>query len=132
MAIFEAQRFHNRTLELDGHTYRQCHFINCQLRFRGIAPFGFENNRIEGAFWLHLIDNWRSMPDALEPIRAELRRYGAALDEVLTPSEQREGPGWRPVFLPGQREMHIEYWFQREGKPGGGLRLIEPRNDEKG
>lgn len=120
MAIHEGQRFHNQTLELDGQTFRRCHFINCQFRFRGIAPFGFEGNRYEGTFWIHLLDDWRAMEEALDPLRRELRRYGADLDDALHPPPQAPAMGWSPAVIPEQREKHIEYWFQREGKPEAG------------
>lgn len=130
MAEYVGQRFHNRTLELDGNTFHACHLINCQVRFRGNAPFGFEANRYEGAFWVHLLDAWEAMPEALEPLRRELARYGADLDEVLMPkAPDGVGPGvWAPCAEGAER--HIEYWFQREGKPPGGLRLIE--GDQQG
>jgi hypothetical protein len=129
MAEHEDQRFHNMTIELDGHAYRRCHFINCQVRFHGFAPIRLEDNRYEGAFWIHLLDDWRSMAAALDPLRRELRRYGANLDEVLDPPAPRPMTGWVPAVMPGQREMHIEYWFHREGKPDGGLRLINHGED---
>ena len=125
MPAYEGQRFHNRTLELDGNTIRHCHLINCQVRFRGVAPFVLERNRYEGAFWIHLLDNWTAIPDALDPLKRELRRYGADLDDVLVPKMVNDvGPGvWAP-YAEGV-ERHIEYWFEREGKPGGGLRPVE-------
>lgn len=129
MTEYAGERFHNRTLELDGNAFRGCHLINCQVRFRGVAPFVLEGNRYEGAFWIHLIDGWKAMPEALEPLRRELARYGADLDEVLAPKVPDEvGPGvWAP-YADGA-EQHIEYWFEREGKPGRGLRLVLGEED---
>ncbi|HLU34928.1 MAG TPA: hypothetical protein VKZ61_04095 [Thermomicrobiales bacterium] len=127
MTMHDGERFHNQTLELDGQTFRRCHFINCQIRFRGIAPFGFEGNRYEGSFWIHLLEEWRKMEDALDPLRRELNRYGTDLDEVLRP--ERPATGWSPAVMPEQREMHIQYMFRRDGKPGDGLRLTEPERE---
>jgi hypothetical protein len=125
MADFLGQRFHNRTLELDGNTFRACHLINCQVRFRGVAPFVFEGNRYEGAFWIHLIDGWKAMPEGLEPLRQELARYGADLHEALYPDPAVwASPAAYAAYLE-EPERHIEFWFQREGKAPGGLRLIE-------
>lgn len=125
MTVHEEEQFHNRTLELDGNGFRRCHFIHCQVRFRGRSPFVLEENRYEGAFWVHLLDGWKAMLEALEPLRRELARYGVDLDDVLVPKTAvEEGPGaWAPYAEGAER--HIEYWFQRNGKPAGGLRLVE-------
>lgn len=130
MAEYEGQRFHNRTLELDGQSFRRCHFINCQFRFHGRDAFVFEGNRMEGAFWIHLLDDWRSMPDAIDPLRRELHRYGAHLDEALAPREEDWKSRGKYVAYLNQPELHIEFWFQREGTLASGLTPVEPGVDE--
>lgn len=126
MAVYEDQRFHNRTLELDGNSYRDCHFINCQFRFRGHQAFAFEHNRLEGAFWLHFIEDWKIMPGAIDPLRLELRRYGINLDEALTIREADWASRGTYLAFLQYPERHIEYWFHREGKPGNGHAPIDP------
>jgi hypothetical protein len=124
MAEYDGERFHNRTLELDGNVFRNCHFINCQFRFRGIAPFGFEGNRLEGTFWLHFLDDWQANDSLLTPLCDELRRYGYRLENALR-SYAEYGHG---------AEFHGEWTFHRDGKaPYGGHRLgdpLEPRQDD--
>lgn len=129
MTEYDGKKFHNRTLELDGNVFRNCHFINCQFRFRGRERFAFENNRYEGAFWLELLEDWRTMPDALDPLRSELRRYGADLDKPLNPREEDWASRELYLNFMRQREYSINWWFQREGKPAFGLTLVDPADD---
>lgn len=43
------ERFHNRTIILDGRRFIDCEFINPELRYRGGAPFECTGNRFEGS-----------------------------------------------------------------------------------
>ena len=100
MEAHSGKIFHNRTLWLDGQSFRDCRFLNCDLRYRGDAPFVLTGNRYEGSFNLELAREGPGARRAAEEIDADMLRFGYDLG-IAPRSAASSGPVWRyHTFFP--------------------------------
>lgn len=89
-----AQRYHNRTLRMDGQVFRACTFLNCDLRYDGGARFDLEGNRYEGYLNLELAGTPGERRQAAETIERDVRRFGYVI-EVAHMNEEARLDVWR-------------------------------------
>ena len=52
MTLIEDKAFLNERVRVDGHDFRRCTFTDCQLVFRGEAPFKMDGCMIQDPEWV--------------------------------------------------------------------------------
>lgn len=51
MGIHIGETYHDVTVVLDGNTYRDCIFTNCQISYSGLLPVDLKNNTFDNVDW---------------------------------------------------------------------------------